>query len=130
MAYNTTASLDKLTCTDFVAFGKCHDRFCRLSWSKSDSNYLVARIKAFRKDDTRDFRLVQNITLGESDLSMIVRLRNQLAVVAEQFGREQSLCLIQITTMSNDMEKQLKPVHKVVHFVDCLYRKICVTAAI
>ena len=84
----------------------------------------------FRKDDTRDFRLVQNITLGESDLSIFVRLRNQPAVMAEQFGREQSLSLIQITTMSNDTEKQLKPVHKVVDFVDRPYRKICVTAAI
>ena len=27
MAYNTTASLEKLTCTDFVDFGKCQDRF-------------------------------------------------------------------------------------------------------
>ena len=27
MVYNTTASLDKLTCTDYVDFGKCQDRF-------------------------------------------------------------------------------------------------------
>ena len=27
MAYNTTASLDKLNCTDYVDFGKCQDRF-------------------------------------------------------------------------------------------------------
>ena len=25
MAYNTTASMDKLTCTDYVDFGKCQD---------------------------------------------------------------------------------------------------------
>ena len=29
MAYNTTALLDKLTCTDYVDFGKCQDRFGR-----------------------------------------------------------------------------------------------------
>ena len=27
MAYNTTASLDKLTCNVYVDFGKCQDRF-------------------------------------------------------------------------------------------------------
>ena len=34
MANNTTASLDKLTFTNFVDFGKCQDRFGRISWSK------------------------------------------------------------------------------------------------
>ena len=29
MDYETTASLDKLTCTDYVDFGKCQDRFGR-----------------------------------------------------------------------------------------------------
>ena len=38
MAYNTTASLDKLTCTDCIDFGKCQDRFGQFSWSKIDSN--------------------------------------------------------------------------------------------
>ena len=27
MAYNTTETLDKLTCTDYVDFGKSQDRF-------------------------------------------------------------------------------------------------------
>ena len=29
MAHNTTASLDKLTCADYVDFGKCQDGFER-----------------------------------------------------------------------------------------------------
>ena len=33
MAHNTTSSLDKLTSTDYVDFGKCQDRFGRFSWS-------------------------------------------------------------------------------------------------
>ena len=45
MAYNTTASLDKLTCTDYVDFGKCQDRFGRFSCSKDDSNYLDVKLK-------------------------------------------------------------------------------------
>ena len=32
MAHNTTASLDKLTCTNYVDFDKCPDRLGQLSW--------------------------------------------------------------------------------------------------
>ena len=39
MVYNTTASSDKLSCTDYVYFGKGHDRFGRFSWSQNDSIY-------------------------------------------------------------------------------------------
>ena len=53
MTYNTTASLDKLTCTDYVDFGKCQDRFGR--WSKNDSNYLDVKLKVFKKDENKEF---------------------------------------------------------------------------
>ena len=35
-SYNTTASLNKLTCTDYVDFGKGQDRFGRVSWTKNE----------------------------------------------------------------------------------------------
>ena len=78
MAYNTTVSLDKLTCTDYVDFGKCQDRFGQFSWSENDSNYLDVNFKVFRKDDKKEFRLVQNLTMGEADFNQFMRLRNQL----------------------------------------------------
>ena len=62
MVYNTTASLDKLTCTDYVDFGKCPDRFGLFSWSKNDSMYLDVKLKVFKKGDKKEFRLVQNLT--------------------------------------------------------------------
>ena len=34
MTYNTTTSLDKLTCTNYVTFGKCQDKFGQFSLSK------------------------------------------------------------------------------------------------
>ena len=55
MAYNTTASLDKLTCTDYVDFGKNQDRFGRFSWSRNDSNYLDVKLKVFKKGDNKEF---------------------------------------------------------------------------
>ena len=36
MSYNTTASLEKLTCTDYVDFGKCHDRFGHFDLDRFD----------------------------------------------------------------------------------------------
>ena len=91
MAYNTAASLDQLTCTDYVDVGKCHDRFERFSWSKSDSNYLDVKLNSFKKDDNKEFRLVQNLTLGEADFNQFTRLRNQLVNAAENFAREEHL---------------------------------------
>ena len=70
MAYNTTASLDKLTCTDYVDFGKSQDRFGRFSWSKKDSNYLDIKLKVFKREDKNaEFRLRQNLSMGEADFN-------------------------------------------------------------
>ena len=118
MAYNTTASLDKLTCTDYVDFGKCQDRFGRFSWSKNDSNYLDVKLKVFKKNDKRKFRLVQNLTMGEADFKQFMRLRNQLVNAAENFAKVENLTPVLIPTMSRDMDEQLKLAHKVVDVVD------------
>ena len=48
LAYNTTASLDRLTCTDYMDFGECQDRFGQFSWSKNDSNCLDVKLKVFK----------------------------------------------------------------------------------
>ena len=88
MAYNTTASLDKLTCTNYVDFGKCQDRFGHFSWSKNDSNYLDVKLKLFKKCDNKEFRLVQNLTMGEADFNQFMGLRNRLVNAAENVARE------------------------------------------
>ena len=127
MAYNTTASLDKLTCADDVNFGKCQDRLGRFSWSKKDSNYLDVKLKVFKKDDNKKFRLVQNLTMGEADFNQFMRFRNQLVSAAEKILREENLTPVLIPTMSRDVDEQLKLAHKVVDVVDRTNRKICVT---
>ena len=53
IAHNTIASLDKLTCTDYVDFGKRQDRFGQFCWSKIDSNYLDVKLKVFKKRDNK-----------------------------------------------------------------------------
>ena len=53
MAYNTTASLDKLTCIDYMDFVKTQDRIGQCFWSKRDSNHLEVRRKIFKEDDNK-----------------------------------------------------------------------------
>ena len=126
MAYNTTASLDNLTCTDYVDFGKFQDRFGRFSWSKNDSNHLDVKLKVFKKGDNKEFRLVQNLTMEEADFNQFMRLRSQLVNAAENLAREENLTPVLIPTMFKDMDEQLKPAHKFVDVVDRANRKICV----
>ena len=107
MAYNTTVFSDKLACTDYVDFGKCQDRFGRFFWLKNGSKYLNVKLKLFKKDDNKEFRLVQNLTVGEADVNQFMRLRNQLVNPAESFAREENLTQVLIPTMSNDIDEQL-----------------------
>ena len=127
MAYNTTASLDKLTCTDYEDLDKCQDTFERLSWSKNISNYLDVKLKVFKKHDNKEFLLVQNLTMGEADFNQLMRLRNQLLNAAKNFAREDNLTPVLTATMSKDMDEQLKLAHKVVDVVNRAKRKVCVT---
>ena len=128
MAYNTTETLDKLACTDYVDFSKSQDRFGRFSWSKNDSNYLDTKIKVFKREDKNaEFRLRQNFPMGEADFNQFVRQRNQIVVATDNFLREENLSPVLQSMLCKDMEEQLKLVHKVIDVVDCPNRKICVT---
>ena len=128
MAYNTTASLDKLTCINYVDFGKSSDRFGRFSWTKNDSSYLYIKLKVFKEEDKNAvFRVKQNLSMGEADFNQFIRQRNQLVVAADNFLREQNLSPVLQSTLFKDMEEQLKLVHKVIRVLDRPNRKICVT---
>ena len=123
MAYNTTASMDKLTCTDYVDFGKCPDRFGQFSWSKWDFNYLNLKLTNF---NNKKFRLVQNLTMEEADLNHFKLLRNQLVIAAENVAREENLSPVVIPTLSKPMVEQFKLAQKVFDVVDRANRKDCV----
>ena len=112
MAYNTTASLDKLTCTDYVDFGKCQDRLGRFSWSKNDSNYLDVKLKFSKKNINKEFQVVQNLTTGESNFNQFMRLRHQLVLAAENFARPENLSPVLIPILSRNMDEQHKLVQK------------------
>ena len=128
MVYNSTASLDKLTCTDYVDFGKHQDRFEQFPWSKNDSNYLDIKLKVFKRENKNaELRLRQNFTMGEADFNQFMRQSNQLAVAADNFLREQNLTPVLQSTLSNNMEEELKLVHNKIDVVVCPNGRICVT---
>ena len=128
MAYNTTESLDSLTCADYVDFGKSQDRFGRFLWSKNDSNFLDIKLKVFKREDKNaEFRLRQNLSMGEIDFNQFIRQRNQLVVAADNFLSEQNLSPVLQSTLCKDMEEQLKLVRKLIDIVDRPNRRICVT---
>ena len=127
MDYNTTATLDKLACTNYVDFGKCQDRFGQFSTSKTSFDYLDVKLKVFKRDENKQFRLAQNLTMGEADFNQFIRLRNQLVVAVRDFSTEENLFPVQVKLLAKDMEELLKLKHRVVEVVDWPHSKICVT---
>ena len=87
---------------------------------------MDVKLKVFMKDD-KDFRPVQNLTIGETDFSQVMRLQNQLIVAPETLRRGENLSPVKISTLSKDLDELLKPAHKVVEVVDRANRKVCVT---
>ena len=79
---------------------------------------MDVKLKIFRNDDKEEFRLVQNLTMGEADFNQFMRLRNQLVNAAENFARVENLTQALIPTMSKDMDEQLKLALKLVDALD------------
>ena len=65
--------------------------------------------------------------MGEADFNQFMRLRSQLLNEAENIARQENLTPALITTMSKDMDEQLKLAHKLVDVVHRANAKICVT---
>ena len=96
--------------------------------NQNDSDYLDTKLKVFKKEDENaEFRLRQNLSMRETDFTQFVWQRNQLVVAADNCLREQILPSVPQSTLSKDMEEQLKLVHKVIDVVDRPNRRICVT---
>ena len=88
---------------------------------------MEVKLNLFKKGDKKEFRPVQNLTMGEADFKQFMRLRNQLVNAAENFAREENLTPVLLPTMSRDMDEQFKLALNVVDVVDGANRKICVT---
>ena len=72
-----------------LASGLWQDRFGRFSCTKNDSNYLDIKLKVFRRDNKNaEFRLRQNLSMGEADFNQFIRQKNQPVVAADSFLRE------------------------------------------
>ena len=88
-------------------------------WTKNDSNYLDIKLKVFKREDKNaEFRLRKNLSKGEADFNQFIRQRNQLVVAADIFLREQNLLPVLQSSLSKDLEEQLKLVHSSVLLVE------------
>ena len=85
------------------------------------------KFKVFKKDEYKQFRLAQSLTMEEADFSQVIRLRNQLVVAFREFSKEKNLPPVQVKLLAKVTEEQLKITHKVVEVVDRPDKKICVT---
>ena len=65
--------------------------------------------------------------MGEADFNQFIRKKNQLVDAAGIFLRENNLLAVLQSTLSKDIEEQLKLVHKVIVVVDRPNTRICVT---
>ena len=95
--------------------------------SKNVSTDFAAKLIVFKKDDNKDFELLQTLTMGAVCLNQFLWLSNQLVIAAENFGREENLSPVVISTMSKDIDEHFKLSQKVVYVVDRWNRKINVT---
>ena len=65
--------------------------------------------------------------MGAADFNQFIRQRNQIVVAADNFLKEQSLSPVLQSTLSKDMDEQLKLVHKMIVVVDRPKKRICMT---
>ena len=79
---------------------------------------MDVKLKVFTKDGNKNVRLVPNLTMGEAEFTLFMRLWNLLVIAAESFDREENLSPAVIPTMSKDMDGQLKLSRKVVEVVE------------
>ena len=110
MVYNTAASLDNITYTSYEGF--------------DDFNYLDVKLKVLKKDDHKDFRLVQSLTMGEACFNQFIRLMSQLVIAAENLGREENMSFVLFPTLSIDMDEEHNLAHRIVDFVYLPNKKI------
>ena len=75
-------------------------------------------LKVFEKDENKQFRLPQNLTIGEADFTQILRLRNQMVVAARDFSKEENPPPVRVKLLAKDLEKQLNLIHQFVEVVD------------
>ena len=86
--------------------------------STIDSKYLDVKLKVIKRDDSRDFHLVQDLVLGKTDLNQFMRLRNQQVIPTENVAREKNLFTRLKPLLCKDMGEQLKLAHKLIGVVD------------
>ena len=91
---------------------------------------MDVKLKSFKRNNSKNFRLVQVFRIGEADFNHFMRLINQLVIAVETSGKEENLSPVLIPAMHKDMDEQLKLSHKVFDVGDRANRDLCKSAAV
>ena len=83
MSWSNTAFWDKLDCTDYKDLENIKTDLVQKRIQK-----LGLKLKVFKKNDNKDFRLIQNPTTGETVCNNFMNLRNQLVIAAGKLVEE------------------------------------------
>ena len=73
MASNTTASINKLSCTNYVDSGKLNDRFGIFPGLKTTPTSIILEINVVKEIANEDYRLVENTTILQKSTKKYLR---------------------------------------------------------
>ena len=123
MAHNITASLDKLSCTNYLDFGERQDTYLDNFFSpKVIPTSWMSNSKFSRKLTTKISEWLKSNN-GRGRSQPVHTIEKSACYSGKNFGREENLS----PTMSEDMKEQLKLAQKDVDVVDRANKKIFVT---
>ena len=71
------------------------------------------KLKVFKKDENKEFRVAQNLTMGDAEFNQFNRLSDQLVVAVRDFGKEENLTPVKVKLLTKDMDEELKLAHRV-----------------
>ena len=94
---------------------------------KNNETYPDIQLKVFRQDDKGDYRRHQQINLGVFDFKQLLCLRNPIALAVREFPKDETLKEVVNSTLSEDMDEQIKHSQKAITIVDRPKRKIFAT---
>ena len=126
-SYNNTAFFDKLSCTDYVGFGKCQDRFGRTSWSKNIFRLLGREIGSVQESWNELTSFGTKLDNGRDRPQSAYTTEESAGFCSQRLYQRRNFTPVKVKLLAKDMKEQLKLTHKVVEVVDRPHRKICVT---
>ena len=126
MAYNTTNSLNKLSCTNYVDFGESHndlDNFLSLKGMQ----ILECKSESFQEKSQRRLHTGTKSYNGRGRLQPVHAIEESTGHCSRKLWWGEKFVSSADTNIVQNVNEQLKVAHKLLNVVNRANRKICVT---